>query len=112
MAATGNWNKIYDEDGSVPRRSIVKKIYSFTGNASYATGGDGITEATDINLAAGDTIVNAEFHDSTMAYDCVYDQANNKILYFTANTITQISSTTDTSGVTIMAHFDVLKAAI
>ena len=112
MAAPGNWNKVYDEDDSVPRRSVVKKIYSFTGNASYATGGDSITEATDIALGTGDTIVGATFHDPTMAYDAVYDQANNKILLFDANTITQVSAAVDTSGTTIMAHFDVLKAAI
>lgn len=111
MGATTNWTKVHDDDDYIRagHSGLIEKIYTFKMAASYATGGDTVTPATDISLATGDTIVdcviieNQGLHTTDLAK---YDFANNKVLLYTiATSHAEVSNASDNSAETYRAHF-------
>ena len=111
MPATGSWTKVVDEDDYIQKGKTFTKVYTFKMNASYATGGDGVTPATDIGLDSADSILACEIHEAAGArtVDLRYDTANDKVLAYNAGTNTQTTSATDLSAPVHTAVFTCLK---
>ncbi len=78
-----------------------------TGPASYATGGEALSQG-DLNKLLGEAgskigdITRLDAETGTAGHSVVLDRANSKVLYF--NGTTQIAAAVNLSGVTVRAE--------
>lgn len=93
MTINRNTFPIFDKAGATERR-----ILSYTGPASYATGGDSLTPES-ISLSKIGAVVGMVISNGTTVYWGWWDATNKKILWFSA-TATEVPNATDLSGFT------------
>lgn len=89
----------YDQSATLKRQ-----IATYTGPASYATGGD----AVDAGVIRGGRLLAigaAVATDGTTAYLLWLDVANQKILWFVASTGLEVAALVDLSAFTVTTEF-------
>lgn len=81
---------------------------TIAGPASYATGGFAADIATDFGLSTEPDVVHVTVKqtNSTRTYEAVWDFTNKKIVAYNAGTTTEVTATTDLSGVTFMVTYE------
>lgn len=75
-----------------------RRVLSYTGPASYATGGDSLTPE-EIALKGIAAIIGLTISNGTNVYFGYYNRSTKKILWYSA-TATEIPNATDLSGFT------------
>lgn len=93
MTINRNTFPIFDRANATERR-----ILSYTGPASYATGGDSLTPEA-ISLSKIGAVIGMTISNGSAILFGSYDATNKKILWFSA-TSTQVPNATDLSGYT------------
>ena len=110
MAATTTWTKVTDQEDNLVKGQLYYKIYTFKGTASYSTGGEGVTVATDIGLDSADTIRSlVSCIDPATTYIGLHDATNTKIMFLVAATGVEVANTTNVSATVMTAVFLVEK---
>lgn len=94
----------YIQVGDATAEPVFMAVFDYSGNASYATGGDDLDLATitNSNLPVGATILHVffEMSDAATAHIFRYDAANKKVLAYLLSTGVQVAGAVDLSSVT------------
>ena len=75
------------------------RYVTYTGPASYATGGDSFT-AADVGLGRIDRVIGAHASNGTVLLALFYDYTNSKMKWF-VSALTESTATTDLSAYSI-----------
>ena len=76
-----------------------RRVFKYTGPASYATGGDSLTPE-ELALSKIDVVLNKIIGNGTSIRIGWYDFTAKKILWFVPNTGVEVAAATDLSGFT------------
>jgi hypothetical protein len=96
MANVTGQNEIRNPDNAGIRRRIVVK---YIGPASYVTGGDPYSAADNgPGIGVLELIPSFNATDGTTMYNCWWDKANSKIIWFVSSTGVQVANGVDLSS--------------